>query len=128
MSHEFSRREILTLATGGALLAGQMPAAGADTVLDFNPVLHPLGSRDGVYTPARGESVMQFGFDFPEASLQVDSLLFGFRVQTFENVYAIDPALTRVARTAEGVSFTKMEEGNAVFEVLAGTYVLSAPR
>jgi len=111
MSHEFSRREVLTLATGGALLAGQSraQATGADApapapALEFNPALRPLGSRDGVYTPPRGASVMQFGFDFPEASLELDSLLFGFRVQTFENVYAIDPASTRITRTAEGVN------------------------
>lgn len=100
MSHEYSRREVLTLAAGGVLLAGEMPAAaGAAPVLDFNPALRALSSRDGVYTPARGASVMQFGFDFPESSLEVDGLLFGFRVQTFENVYALDPELAHVART-----------------------------
>ncbi|MDB6100939.1 MAG: hypothetical protein JWO52_938, partial [Gammaproteobacteria bacterium] len=34
-------------------------------------------------------------------SVRIGTLLFGFRVQTFENVYAIDAELTQVTR-AEG--------------------------
>ncbi|MFV3129890.1 hypothetical protein [Niveispirillum sp. KHB5.9] len=74
-----------------------MPAAAA-FAQSANPDLVLLTSRSGVYTPPRGDGVMQFSFDFPEASVKVGPLLVGFRVQTFENAYAIDPAATRVER------------------------------
>jgi hypothetical protein len=41
---------------------------------------------------------MQFGFDFPEPSVEIHGLMLGFRIQTFENVYALDADSTRVER------------------------------
>jgi hypothetical protein len=104
MSQEFSRRQVFALAAGTVLAGQEKAIAGTLPPLDFSPELRPLGSRDGVYTPARGASVMQFGFDFPEASVEVERLLWGFRIQTFENAYAIDPAVTHVTRAGEGVT------------------------
>jgi len=63
-----------------------------------------LNSRDGVYTPARGEAVMQFGFDFPEPSVQVGAFLIGFRLHTFENVYALDAQKIKVSREPNAVT------------------------
>nr|WP_246463111.1 hypothetical protein [Nitrospirillum iridis] len=63
-----------------------------------------LTSRTGIHTPAKGEAVLQFSFDFPEASVQVGPLLMGFRVQTYENAYAIDPTVTRVVRDGDRVT------------------------
>ena len=112
MSDGVSRREVLALTTGVVVAAGVGTASGlgaASAASDggapsgrvVNSDLEALSSRSGVYTPARGNSVMQFGFDFPEPSVTIGTLLFGFRIQTFENVYAIDADLTKVIR-AEG--------------------------
>src|SRR3981081_2853812 len=98
MSEGLSRREVIALTTGVVVAAGvgaaPQPLAGRVANAD----LEALSSRSGVYTPARGNGVMQFGFDFPEPSVKIGTLLFGFRIQTFENVYAIDAELTRVTR------------------------------
>jgi hypothetical protein len=102
MSEGLSRREAIALATGVVVAPGA-PGAAAPAARAANPDLEALSSRSGVYTPARGNSVMQFGFDFPEPSVRIGTLLFGFRVQTFENVYAIDPELTRVTRAQDTV-------------------------
>lgn len=93
MGQGISRRSVLAASAAGAA-ATAVPATAA------NPELKPLTSRSGVYTPARGDGVMQFGFDFPEPSAEVGPLLVSFRVQTYENVYAIDPARTQVLREA----------------------------
>src|SRR5215472_8014461 len=90
MSPDLSRRGLLT-AAGGA-------AVGGGAVADAASELKPLTSRTGVYTPARGEGVIQFGFDFPEPSAEVGPLQVSFRIHTFENVYAVDPAKTRLIR------------------------------
>jgi hypothetical protein len=101
MSEGLSRREVIALTTGVVVAAsvGAAPHPLAGRIA--NADLEALSSRSGVYTPARGNGVMQFGFDFPEPSVKIGALLFGFRIQTFENVYAIDAELTRVTR-AEG--------------------------
>ena len=87
-----TRRE--TLAAGAATAA----TGGASNVS-----LEPLTSRSGVYTPARGRAALQFGFDFPEPSAPFASLLFGFRVNTFENAYALDAARTRLERSGDSL-------------------------
>src|SRR3979411_2449123 len=101
MSDGLSRRQVIALTTGVVATAGVGGAAPVGAERAANADLEALSSRSGVYTPARGNGVMQFGFDFPEPSVKIGALLFGFRIQTFENVYAIDAELTRVTR-AEG--------------------------
>jgi hypothetical protein len=98
MSEGLSRREVIALTTGVVAAAGVGAAASLPTGHGANADLEAFSSRSGVYTPARGNGVMQFGFDFPEPSVRIGVLLFGFRIQTFENVYAIDAGLTRVTR------------------------------
>lgn len=99
MAEGMSRRGVLA-ASGAAAATG---AAAKDRANAANPKLVALTSRSGVYTPARGDSVLQFSFDFPEPSAQVGPLLVSFRIQTFENAYAIDPARTRVLREGSHV-------------------------
>jgi hypothetical protein len=93
-----SRRDLLMTSAVAALSSNvaAAPAVGATSAIQ------PLTSRSGVYTPARGASVMQFGFDFPEPSVEIDGLLISFRIHTFENAYAIDAARTTVDRRADG--------------------------
>jgi hypothetical protein len=101
-----TRREALALA-GGLLISGAAQAAAATRVTPTTgPEVQLLTSRSGVYTPARGEAVMQFGFDFPESSVRVGGFLIGFRVQTFETVYALDPEKIKVARATGTAAIT----------------------
>ncbi len=62
--------------------------------------LVPLTSTDGVYTPPKG-GVMKFSYSWPEPSAEFAGFQFSFRVQTYENAYAIDPARTRVERSGD---------------------------
>ncbi len=66
--------------------------------------LLPLTSTDGVYTPPKG-GVMKFSFSWPEPSAEFAGFQFSFRVQTYENAYAIDPARTRIERTGGHLRF-----------------------
>lgn len=97
----FSRRSFVAGTAAGVALA--VPAAATLAQTAASPDLVSLTSRTGVYTPPRGDAVMQFSFDFPEASVKVGPLLVGFRVLTFENTYAIDPAATQVVRDGDKV-------------------------
>jgi hypothetical protein len=97
MNGELSRRGALTLAAGATMAAASNASARA------RPEIVLLSSRSGVYTPARGDPVMQFSFDFPEPSIRMGDFLFAFRVNTFENAYALDPEHMRVARSAYSV-------------------------
>src|SRR5690348_6052565 len=126
MNDSVTRREALALTAGlvmgasGSGTAARPPGAASSdepvTALDTSPAaasatraesaLLPLSSRSGVYTPARGRAVMQFSFDFPEPSLAIHGLMLGFRIQTFENVYAIDVDLTRVVHTGEQIELS----------------------
>jgi len=105
MAEELSRRAVLATTTGAALAAASPSAAAPVARGD----LQPLTSRSGVYTPARGDGVMQFSFDFPEPSAAIGDLQVSFRIQTFENVYAVDPARTRILR--EGAVVRWVSEG-----------------
>src|SRR5437667_11455893 len=61
------------------------------------PVL-PLTSTSEVFVPPRGRAFQKFSFDFPEPSVELAGLRFGFLVFTRENAYALDAS----AMTAEG--------------------------
>ena len=90
------RRSFVAAASAG-VAASAMMAQRAHGAAD-HPHIERLTSRSGVYTPARGNAVMQFSFDFPEPSVRVGDYLFSFRVQTFENAYAIDGDTVMVER------------------------------
>src|SRR5579863_8469438 len=63
----------------------------------------PLVSTDGVYVPPRGQSFMKFSFDFPEPSVEFEGLQISFRLYTFENTYALDPASIAVTENGDGL-------------------------
>ncbi|UOR07399.1 hypothetical protein MUN82_09940 [Hymenobacter aerilatus] len=67
--------------------------------------LRPLTSLDGVYSPPRGKGEMKFSFAWPEPSAEFAGFQFSFRVQTFENAYAIDPARTRLERSGDRLRY-----------------------
>lgn len=87
-------------ATTQAAVAGAGAAGGA-----ANPAnLTLLTSIDGVQHPAKGEGQMKFSFPWPEPSVPFGGLLFAFEMITFENAYAIDPALATVSASADGIT------------------------
>lgn len=67
--------------------------------------LLPLTSLDGVYSPAKGKGEMKFSFAWPEPSAEFGGFQFSFRVQTFENAYAIDPARTQLERSGDHLRY-----------------------
>src|SRR2546428_7411312 len=83
---------------------GTMGAAGAGQLLPGATILHPgtpilpLTSTSEVFVPPRGRAFQKFSFDFPEPSVELAGLRFGFLVFTRENAYALDAS----AMTAEG--------------------------
>ena len=54
-----------------------------------------LYSTSEVYTPARGDSVMRFSFDFPEPAVVFGGHRFSVLVFTDENTYAMDRTLMK---------------------------------
>jgi hypothetical protein len=82
----------------------QMPAPAPAPLKAKNGLL-PLTSTDGVYTPPKGGGDMKFSFSWPEPSAEFAGFQFSFRVQTFENAYAIDPARTRLERSGDKLRY-----------------------
>ena len=107
LANNMSRRSFMAV-TGAGVAAPAVMAQGAHGGADpeADPEIVRLTSRSGVYTPARGKAVMQFSFDFPEPSVRVGGYLFSFRVQTFENAYAIDAQTVTVARDGARTAVT----------------------
>ena len=94
MPYRASRRSFLIQSTvsAGAVAAGIPAWAGPS-----NPAsLKLLTSVDGVFVPPKGDARMKFSFPWPEPSVAFAGLLFGFEIITFENSYALDPALVTV--------------------------------
>src|SRR5260370_16814239 len=56
------------------------------------PRILPLTSSSDVFLPGKGNGFQKFSFDFPEPSVELWGLKFGFRVFTRENVYGLDLA------------------------------------
>jgi hypothetical protein len=81
---------LLTPAAGGALQAPR-------------PRILPLTSTSEVFVPSRGRGFMKFSFDFPEPSVELDGLRFGFLVFTHENVYGLDRERMTAEATPEGL-------------------------
>ena len=67
--------------------------------------LLPLTSVDGIYSPPKGKGELKFSFAWPEPSAEFAGFQFSFRVQTFENAYAIDPARTRIERSGDHLRY-----------------------
>ncbi|WP_324675023.1 hypothetical protein [Hymenobacter sp. GOD-10R] len=92
------RAHLFLLATLGWLGLFVEPARAQNELL-------PLTSLDGVYTPSKGKGEMKFSFAWPEPSAEFAGFQFSFRVQTFENAYAIDPARTRLERSGDRLRY-----------------------
>lgn len=92
-----SRRDFM-LTTGAGLAALALPAAAAAAGGDNPAGLALLTSLDGVYAKPRGEAQMKFSYPWPEPSVVFGGLQFAFDIVTFENAYALDPALVTVTR------------------------------
>jgi hypothetical protein len=91
-----SRREWMkrvSAAGGGALLQGT--PAGARVL--------PLTSTSEVLVPPRGRSFMKFSFDFPEPSVELEGLRFGFLVFTRENTYGCERDRMSVEARGDGL-------------------------
>ena len=105
MNFKISRRNLLVGATTAMAVSGvnKTFAATLSGAPPNPPGLRLLKSTDGIHTPPKGAGIMKFSFSDPEPSVDFAGLLFGFQVITFENNYAIDPALTRLSRSADGL-------------------------
>src|SRR6185437_1435237 len=111
MTEKISRRDLLkaTAAAGAASLIPAELQAGVPAVAG-EPGAQPapdsriqaLNCNSGVYIPPRGRSYFKFGFDFPEPSVPFADLLVSFRVYTFENTYALDPARMEITDQGGG--------------------------
>ena len=103
---EFSRRDFLeTMGAGlaGLAVAGPTLAADADTA---NPAgLKLLTSTDGVYFPSKEGAQMKFSFSWPEPSVEFGGMLFAFELVSYENTYAVDPALASVTDNGSTCQF-----------------------
>ncbi len=99
MPHKLSRRDLIK---GAAVVgaASLVPDGAAQTA---RANILPLTSTSEVFVPPRGESFMQFSFDFPEPSVAFEGLRFAFRIYTFENTYAPDPARMTAVGRPDGV-------------------------
>jgi len=93
MSDSLSRRDwikVMGAAGAGALVAPPLASGSLPAVQ--SPRILPLTSSSGVFIPGRGNGFQKFSFDFPEPSLDLWGLQFGFRVFTRDNVYGLDLA------------------------------------
>ena len=101
-----SRREWMqgVSATGFGLAAGTASlshTAASDS--QENGSILPLTSTTDTLIPAPGRSFMKFSFDFPEPCIAFEGLQVGFRVFTFENVYAMDSGKINVANKGDAL-------------------------
>ncbi|HSF20025.1 MAG TPA: hypothetical protein VLK65_31200 [Vicinamibacteria bacterium] len=109
MSKLWSRREWMRGVggvSGAALFGARRRRNGRSFVPQVTspggPIL-PLVSTSEVFVPPRGRSYMKFSFDFPEPSVELDGIRFGFLVFSYENAYGLDASAMRVASEDDGL-------------------------
>ena len=105
MSDSCSKRDGFKILACFTLLGAMGFAQDSTKVTAPKSELLPLNSTYGVFTPPKGKGALKFSFNWPEPSFEFASYLFGFKVQTFENAYAIDPALSRIERSGGSLRF-----------------------
>ena len=106
MSDGITRRDALKVlgAAGASSILPRdlaLPSLAPRTV----PIL-PLTSTSEVFVPSRGRAYDKFSFDFPEPSVALGALRFGFLVFTYENAYALDPERMTAERTDDGLTIS----------------------
>ncbi|HVZ21925.1 MAG TPA: hypothetical protein VG871_12715, partial [Vicinamibacterales bacterium] len=119
MSDDLTRRDLLkTIGAAGVAWRSiaSLDAASSSAVTRPTPEaaqpaaadgsIHQLSSTSDVFVPPRGRGFMKFSFDFPEPSVQVGPYQVGFRVFTYENAYALDPAAMTAKADEHGVDLT----------------------
>jgi hypothetical protein len=97
MTKKISRRTVLaTMGAAGAASLVPPESSRAETANTPPPPptgeILPFTSTTGVLMPTPGRGFMKFSFDFPEPSVAYEGYQFGFRINTYENVYALDGA------------------------------------
>ncbi|HYR30730.1 MAG TPA: hypothetical protein VEO93_02330, partial [Gemmatimonadales bacterium] len=93
MNDPLSRRDwlkVMGAAGAGALVPPSLAVAAP--AHPQAPRILPLTSSSDVFLPGKGNGFQKFSFDFPEPSVELWGLKFGFRVFTRENVYGLDLA------------------------------------
>src|SRR5437879_13367288 len=89
-----------------------MGAAGAGALLPGATILHPgtpilpLTSTSEVFVPPRGRAFQKFSFDFPEPSVELAGLRFGFLVFTRENAYGLQASAMSAETSSDAVVVT----------------------
>jgi hypothetical protein len=106
MNPPLSRRDWLKVVgvAGAGTLLPSPPGLIAQPRIAAGPAgapILPLTSTSEVFIPPRGRSFMKFSFDFPEPSVELEGLRFGFLVFTHENTYGLDQS-QMVAEPADG--------------------------
>jgi hypothetical protein len=108
MDESLSRRDWVKLvgaAGAGAMLPPQVRGAPPSAAGEIVPVL-PLTSTSEVFVPPRGTAFQKFSFEFPEPSVELDGLRFGFLVFSRENAYGLDASRMTATSTEDGLRLT----------------------
>jgi len=82
------------------------------------PQILSLTSTSDVFVPPRGRAFQKFSFDFPEPSVELAGLRFGFLVFTRENAYALDASAMTAEGSADAGEFFLRVDDPAVFNEL----------
>src|SRR5690348_14973702 len=107
MLDPLSRRDwlkVMGAASAGALVTPSLGAA-APADLPAPPIL-PLTSSSDVFIPGKGNGFQKFSFDFPEPSVDLWGLKFGFRIFTRENIYTLDLAQMKADASDSSATLT----------------------
>jgi hypothetical protein len=108
MTKKISRRTVLaTMGAAGAaglkLHEAPIAANSRDAAPHTTGEILPLTSTSGVLMPTPGRGFMKFSYDFPEPSVAFESYQFGFRINTYENVYTLDASKMSVETKVDGL-------------------------
>jgi hypothetical protein len=105
VSDSLSRREWLKVMGAAGASSMIVPAPSFAAPLQAPHIL-PLTSTTDVFVPPRGRGFMKLSFDFPEPSIELAGLRYGFLVFTRENVYGLDREQMAVAAQGDGLTLS----------------------
>jgi hypothetical protein len=107
MLDPLSRRDwlkVMGAASAGALVTPPL-SLGAPAHAP-SPNILPLTSSSDVFIPGKGDGFQKFSFDFPEPSVELWGLKFGFRIFTRENIYTLDLAQMKADASDSSATLT----------------------